>query len=129
MLPWERGRRGTHVLQNNVTVANLASISITPASQSISSGVTQQYTAVGILQNRVYEVRLVQISFFTVEFEQHKKPPLTLEKLGKTFKRRARLQPCRKSPARLTALLNNAKVMSSSQVELPNAAEAELRGK
>jgi Bacterial Ig-like domain (group 2) len=35
----------------NVTVANLASISITPASQSISSGATQQYTAVGILQN------------------------------------------------------------------------------
>jgi hypothetical protein len=35
----------------NVTVANLASISITPASQSISSGATQQYTAIGILQN------------------------------------------------------------------------------
>ncbi len=35
----------------NVTVANLASISITPASQSISSGQSQQYTAVGILQN------------------------------------------------------------------------------
>jgi trimeric autotransporter adhesin len=35
----------------NVTVANLASISITPASQSISSGSTQQYTAIGVLQN------------------------------------------------------------------------------
>jgi uncharacterized protein YjdB len=35
----------------NVTVANLASISITPASQSISSGATQQYTAIGVLQN------------------------------------------------------------------------------
>jgi trimeric autotransporter adhesin len=35
----------------NVTVANLASISITPASQSISSGATQQYTAIGTLQN------------------------------------------------------------------------------
>lgn len=35
----------------NVTVANLASISITPATQSISSGRTQQYTAVGVLQN------------------------------------------------------------------------------
>ncbi|HET6215735.1 MAG TPA: Ig-like domain-containing protein [Acidobacteriaceae bacterium] len=35
----------------NVTVASLASISITQASQSISSGATQQYTAVGILQN------------------------------------------------------------------------------
>ena len=32
------------------------------------------------------------------------KPPLTLEKLGKTVERRARLQPCRKWPARLTAL-------------------------
>lgn len=37
----------------NVTVANLASISITPATQSISSGATQQYTAVGILQNGI----------------------------------------------------------------------------
>ncbi|HEY4047436.1 MAG TPA: Ig-like domain-containing protein [Acidobacteriaceae bacterium] len=35
----------------NVTVANLASISITPATQSIASGATQQYTAIGVLQN------------------------------------------------------------------------------
>jgi uncharacterized protein YjdB len=35
----------------NVTVANLSSISVTPATQSVSSGATQQYTAVGILQN------------------------------------------------------------------------------
>jgi hypothetical protein len=35
----------------NITVANLASISITPATQSIVGGATQQYTAVGILQN------------------------------------------------------------------------------
>lgn len=34
-----------------VTVANLASISVTPSSQSISSGQTQQYTAIGVLQN------------------------------------------------------------------------------
>jgi uncharacterized protein YjdB len=34
-----------------VTVANLSSISITPSSKSISSGQTQQYTAIGILQN------------------------------------------------------------------------------
>jgi uncharacterized protein YjdB len=34
-----------------VTVANLSSISITPSSQSISSGAMQQYTAIGILQN------------------------------------------------------------------------------
>lgn len=34
-----------------ITVANLASISITPSSQTISSGQTQQYTAIGILQN------------------------------------------------------------------------------
>lgn len=34
-----------------VTVANLSSISITPASKSISSGQTQQFTAIGILQN------------------------------------------------------------------------------
>jgi len=34
-----------------ITVANLASISITPTSKSISSGETQQYTAIGILQN------------------------------------------------------------------------------
>jgi trimeric autotransporter adhesin len=35
----------------NVTVANLSSISITPTSQSISSGATQQFTAIGTLQN------------------------------------------------------------------------------
>jgi uncharacterized protein YjdB len=34
-----------------VTVANLSSISITPISASISSGQTQQFTAIGILQN------------------------------------------------------------------------------
>jgi trimeric autotransporter adhesin len=35
----------------NITIANLTSISITPVTKSISSGQTQQYTAVGILQN------------------------------------------------------------------------------
>jgi hypothetical protein len=35
--------------------------------------------------------------------------------------RRARLQPCRPEPQLVRALLNAAKVMSSSQVELPNA--------
>jgi len=34
-----------------ITVANLASISVTPSSQTISSGQTQQFTAIGILQN------------------------------------------------------------------------------
>lgn len=35
----------------NVTVANLSSISITPTKPSISSGATQQFTAIGTLQN------------------------------------------------------------------------------
>lgn len=35
----------------NVVTANLASISITPTSPSISSGSTQQFTAIGILQD------------------------------------------------------------------------------
>src|ERR1019366_8847202 len=35
----------------NVTVANLSSISITPTSPSISSAATQQFTAIGTLQN------------------------------------------------------------------------------
>ncbi len=34
-----------------VTVANLSSISITPTSPSISSGQTQQFTAIGVLQD------------------------------------------------------------------------------
>lgn len=34
-----------------VTVANLSSISVTPTSESISSGQTQQFTAIGVLQD------------------------------------------------------------------------------
>jgi hypothetical protein len=68
-----------------------------------------------------------KLGFSAEQFGQHIRPLLTLKKLGKTVERRARLQPGRKRPARLTARQAAERFSYATNLNLVLGVSAEVR--